>query len=329
MRDNLIDISDSFIRSIIERQGTDVLFECFAALLVRGGKLDVDHIHVIPHENHKRNYKNDIIPAPFEEAEKRGDYFSKNSFEGITMYTSRSAILDYLPEDIYTEPDNSDEYWDETGQARDIKGIEAYREKVKEERKSAYRFFRPLEIEYNKARIQKQLHEVDQLEDFDEILEAFWGDFAIRDQRWARFIRTLHLAPNIVGDKEKTKTLIEYVLGTRVSLNFWVEDACEIPREAFDALTGGENKLGFNVSIGNTVYDYLEVCTLRIENLAAESFYRYFDEQSYDRQLLNEIINHYFPLHLDVRLDFSMKTAKVKYGEEKPIPVLGYSSKLG
>ncbi len=320
---------DEFLRMIIEKQGTDILFECFAGLVARSEDLDSNNIHVIPKENYRRSHKNDIIQAPREDKYVPEHYVQNSDFGYLTMFTSRSSILDYLPEDFYTEADNKLELKDESGRKRSKEEIKLIRERRKKELESALRFFRPLEVEYNKVRIQRELHEIEQLENFDGVLEAFWQEFPIADDRWRRFVRTLHLASHVVGDIEKTKSMIEYVLETPVQIKWEVEASCKMSEEEQKSLTGEKVVLGFNVNLGSTVYDYLETCVLKIEDLSTSEFFGYFDEQSENRQLLNEIIKHYFPLNVDVRLDFSINPKKGKTDGEEAVMVLGYSSTLG
>ncbi len=319
--------TESFFRAIIEKLDTDILFECFAGLLIRSGEVDAGAVHVIPIENYSRNYKNDIIAFSQDEDTGSDCYFELGDEGFLTMYTSRSAVLDYLPEDLYIEPDNTSEFYDEKGERKSVAEIEAYRRKQKEHLKSTERFFRPLEVEYNKVRIERELEELNRLENFDGMLERFWEEFPLTNERWKRFVRTLHLVPAIVGDKDKTKALIEFVLGVPVTLSFTVEECCEVTRQEQQALTGEEMVLGFNMLVGNTIYDYLEVCTLKIENLSTEEFFKYFDEKTEDRKLLDEIIKYYFLLDVEVKLDFSIKDELDK--DEEKVLVLGYSSKLG
>ncbi len=331
MRNNSNSSNELFLRTLIEKLNTDVLFECFAGLVVRSSSLDVNDIHVIPKENHRRNYKNDIIQAPREDDFDPKHYFDKNDRGLLIMYTSRSSMLDYLPEDFYTEPDNTDEFLTETGEKKSKDEIENYREKVKEQLKSAHRFFKPLEVEYNKVRVKRELYELDQIENFDKTLETFWGSFKVTNGRWKRFFRTLHLVSFIIGDEKKTKALIEFVLETEVTLSFDIEEYCEMDDAQRKSLMGDERIMGFNVAVGNAVYDYLEVCTLRVEDLSTEEFFEYFDMESENRKLLDEIVKYYFPLNLEVRLDFSINPHKGIADENNSVavPVLGYSSKLG
>ena len=164
-----------------------------------------------------------------------------------------------------------------------------------------------------------------------KFLALFWRKFNITNDSWKRFVRTLHLVTFIVGDKEKTNALIEYVLETNVSLRFEVEECYEMSDDQKKSLMGEDRVVGFNVNVGNVVYDYLEVCTLMLEDLSTAEFFEYFDEASEERKLLDEIIKFYFPLNMDVRLDFSIDPFKgiSNENESVAVPVLGFSSKLG
>lgn len=319
---------EEWLRTIIEELEIDILFECFTALLLRSKKINPNNVHVIPTHGHTRNFANDLISEPRSFDNDPSNYFTENDHGLVIMYTSRSSILEYLPEDFYTEPDNSNEYQDENGNRRSKREIDAYRDKAKEQLESAHKFFRPLEVEYNKVRIQKELHELTCLEEFDSVLEKFWDQFPVINDRWRRFVRTLHLSPYVVGDLEKTKNLIEYVLDLPVTLSLGVEPATESSPEEMDGLMGTQKILGYNVVFGNVVYDYLDICTLQIENLATSDFLDYFLEDADGRKLVEAMIKHYFPLNVEVRLDFTINPAKENIEDEHPVAILGYSSRL-
>lgn len=321
-------MEEGLVRTILEKLETDILFECFAALLIKKNSVTEEKIQVVPKDNFRRNYKNDIIPAHEKNDFEQELFFEKTDGGTFIMYTSRSSILDYLPEDLYVEPDNTAEIWNDNETKKTPNEIKEYKEQVKAQLKSAKHFFRPLEVEYNKIRIRRELSEVKQLENFDKTLEIFWKQFPIVDKRWRRFVRTLHLVETIVGDETKTKALIEFVLDKTISLSFSIEESLKISDDEQKSLTGDTMILGHNIVLGNTIYDYLEICTLTLEGLTTSEFFEYFDESSNSRKLINEIINYYFPLNIAVRLDFSI-TSDEEYSEEQvPVQVLGYSSTL-
>jgi len=320
--------SEKYLKMLTEQLEVDILFECFAGLTAREKAIAPNDIHVIPKENDQRNYKNDIVPASMASDFEPQRFFEENPLEAFIMYTSRSSILDYLPEDFYAEPDNTDEFYKENGEKRTADELERYRAKTKREAESAVRFFRPIEIEYNKIRIKRELEEVAILENLNLSLNLFWKEFPNTNEKWERFIRTLHLTSFVVGDKEKTIALIEYVLDTTVSLSFDVEECVVVSSEEIKALTGNTPLLGFNVNIGNTIYDYLDIVTLTVKDLSREAFSSYYDKTSDDRKLLEEIINYYFPLNVEVQLNFSIKSTPAAQNKKTSLGVLGYSSKL-
>ncbi len=306
-----ISASESLLHLIHERLETDILFECFAGLLIQSGFFNLDDIHVLPHEHTKRGYKNDIVTAPKEDKYDKTCFFPENLHEILQVYVSRSSLLDYLPEDFFIDP-------------KVLDGKEA-----KEQLDNAQKFFKPLEIEYNKTRIQKELYEIETLGNFDKTLALLWNDFPITNDKWKRFVRTLHLLPFTIGDKEKTKTLIAYVLEHKVSLTFDIEECCQLNKTQKENFTG--NTLGDNIQLGDVVYDYQDICTLKIKNIPASEFSDYLDETSETRRLLQEIIKFYFPMNIEVRLDFSvnyLSDEEAMSPKESIIPFLGYSSHL-
>ncbi len=319
---------EAYLRTIRRQLDTDILFECFAALLIKSGQLDADQIHVIPTDSHKRNFQNDILPVPKEYENEPEHFFTKEDNGPLQVYSSRNSMLDYLPEDFYATPDNTDEFWDETGTARSQKDIDAYRDKVKAEQKSAQRFFRPLEVAYNKLRIERECAEVAHLENLDSLLETLWDDFIVSDPKWQRFVRTVHLVPHIMGDLEKTRALIEYVLDGPIELTVSVDPIAKATSEEIAGLTGSEAILGYNVVFGNAIYDHLICCTLRICSLSTADFYRYFESTSSESKLINTIIDYYFPLTVEVIPDYSIQK-EPRSTAQSEVMVLGYSSQLG
>jgi len=328
MQNDFVASSEGLIRDIIEKQQVDILFECFVGLLMKCEEFNASDVHIIPKDNVRRGYKNDITPIQEESESISKSYFEKIGQQILLICTSRASILDYLPEDFYAEPDNTKEIWNENGEKKSEEEIIKYREQVKEDYENALRFFRPLEVEYNKLRIAREYREVDSLENLDKVLESFWDELSVTNDKWRRFVKTLHLVPFVVGDAGKTKALIEFVLNSTVNLSFSTEAYYSMNKKERDRLFGKEEILGFNVNLGNRIYDYLEVCTLKLEKLSSTSFFEYQDPKSEHRKLLETIKDYYFPLNTEVRLDFS-----IEEGEKDPdkpyIGILGYSAKLG
>jgi hypothetical protein len=317
---------ENSLRTIQQELGVDFLFEPFCAIV--SDHVPKGEIHVIPHDHYSRNYRNDIIPAPYELTHKKDQFVVIVGEQWIQLFTSRSSLLDYLPEIFYVEPDNTKEFFDENQRKRSHQEKEQYREEVKAKIRSAKRFFRPLEVIFNQVRIERELAEISALENFDALFESLWNRYPIKTKHWRRFVRTLHLVRHVVGDLDKTAALIEYVLDTPVTLSLSIEESFEIEESDKKMLMGADNILGYNVIFGNTIFDYLEICTLKLDRISKGRFNNYFSEHSEDRKLLDAIINHYFPLNVEVRLDFSISHEKDIENEER-IPVLGYSSTLG
>lgn len=341
MRNDFVVQSESFLDLIIEELEIDILFECFLGILINSTEIDSNAVHVIPKENYKRNYRNDILPIPNDGSLLSGleGYIQTNNVDGITIYTSRSAILDYLPENLYARPDNVSEFFEEENEASVTKEYEnklrlakkKQREKEREELDSAKRFFVPLEIEYNKVRIARELNEVNNFQNFDQTIDLLWGKKLVANDKWKRFVRTLHLVNYVIGDKKKTTALIEFVLGTKIQLEFSINKSFVLDPKQRKTLIGSEIILGHNMSLGNSIYDYLEVCTIMIQEISFEDFYNYIDDQSEDKRLINEMIEHYFPLNVEVKIDFTLKSKSentLERAEDQPLMVLGYSSTL-
>ena len=244
------------LETIAIKLETDILFECFAGLLVNGKVFEEDDIHVLPASNFKRNYRNDITEIEKQEtAEERL----------IKLISSRNSILNYLPESFYVNPDDDQGAGKETSKYKKTEKRETSRKAFQKKLDSARNFFKPLEVEYNKVRIRRELDEVSLLEDYNPLLRELWKGFPVNTAAERRFVSTLHLLPYVVGNKTKTQSLIEYVLAKKVTLEFDVREKTTLPTELQPTL--GQCALGYNTSVGGDIYEYALVCTFTVLSL--------------------------------------------------------------
>jgi len=283
---------------------TDILVECFAAMVANSGTYAENEIHILPAHNFRRNYRNDIVGIKQLTIEdEKNDYEEERI---LNIQTSRTGVLDYLPEAFFEQKpfklrDETIEQWQ--------KRIEEYWKKLPEKNESAQRFFRPLEIEYNKIRIRRERREVNLLRDKNPLLKRIWKEFATDTLAQRRFVSTLHLLTYVVGDKHKTKHLIEYVLGKKITLQFGVREKTELPADLKPTIGSAGLALGFNSNIGSDIYEYAQTCTFTIMDLQKREFFDYQDPQSVPRKLLDTIEKYYFPLDVEVSFSFQISTA--------------------
>ena len=343
--------------SIIQHKlSTDILAETFAALLLHSDyqlSYSKDLVHLIPKNHFQRNYRPDITDIQIDDEWESDDVSSPDL---IKIFTSRSSILDNLPETIFWDPDsekqdpeahNSSENEQKTDLTKEEKK-ERERERKRKAVESANKFFIPLEVAYNQVRISKESKELQLIQDFGEILLNFWKTFTDKfdfldikellkaqsdapksHKAWSRFLRTLHLVSYVVGDRKKTQELVSFVLGKPISLQEEIVTEAELP----DDLKGkmGEFILGYNFNVGNVFKSFTRVCIIHIGGIESDEFYEYYKKNSETSKLLNEIMNYYFPLDVQVRFEFKVQPAESNFvlnDSGEGAPILGYFSTL-
>jgi len=283
---------------------TDILFECFAGMVADSEAYEENEIHILPTHNFRRNYRNDIIKLKHLLIEdEKNDYEEERI---LNIETSRTGILDYLPEAFFEQKpfklkDESIEKWQ--------KRLDDYWKKLPEKTESAQRFFRPLEIEYNKIRIRRERSEINLLRDNNPLLEKIWRQFPIDTLPQRRFVSTLHLLTYVVGNEYKTKYLIEYVLGKKITLEFGVREKTELPGDLKPTIGSKGMALGFSSNIGSDIYEYAQTCTFTVMDLQKREFFEYQDAETVPGKLLATLEKYYFPLDVEVNFNFQISTA--------------------
>lgn len=321
------DLQSSIRASLLNIHGrleSDILAECFAEMLISSGHFSEEQIHLLPKDQFKRNYSNDITRIELDEdliTKEESDKYETEQL--LKISTSRSSILDNLPETFYIDPfeeeaENAYQQEDQILQKR------ARQQKILD---SANRFFKPLEVAYNRVRIRREREEVKLLEKYDDLLREFWKNISDATPAWDRFLRSLHLVSYVVGNKAQTKALIEFVLEKPVELSEHIEDQVELPKELKSGL--GDIGLGYNFNVGNVIPSYIRIITLRICNLNPEEFQKYYDEQSSEGRLLQELAKYYFPLDVDIKFDYRINPENEAFSFGKgDNAILGFSSKI-
>lgn len=292
----------SLLDTISTKLETDILFECFAGLVADTKSYSANNIHVLPVQNFRRNYDNDISTVKELRIEdEKNDYKEERVLE---IHTSRNSILDYLPEAFFEQKpfklkNETKEQWQQR--------LDNYWKLLPKKIESAKIFFQPLEIEYNKIRVYRERGEVELLKNKNPLLEKIWQQFPIKTPAQRRFVSTLHLLTYVIGDGKKTKHLIQYVLGKKITLEFGVRQKTTLPDTLKPAL--GQCALGFSTNIGNEIYEYARTCKLTIMDLGKREFFDYQDKTSIPGIILTTIEKYYFPLDIEVEKDFKISTA--------------------
>lgn len=295
------------------RANSDILFECFVGLLINSKVHKDENIHVLPTENFKRRYRFDMVRL-----EEDQEYFERTGTELLKIHTSRQSIIDYLPEIFYAS--NTYDFVEKKGEDPEKRRfrLEQFRKRHQNRINSAKNFFKPLEVQYNKVRIDKELKEVKLLEEQNNLLETFWERFPVESLEEQRFVNTLHLLPYTVGNIELTQQLIEYTLQKKVSIKLTIREKAMLPDRLKPKMD--ECLLGYNTNVGSEVFEYLPICTVTIEGLSKVELSKYLNKSISENKLLAAIEKYYFPLDVEVQYNFEVKremiTRKKQSGEE-------------
>lgn len=322
----LLNQAKRLLSNITGLNRTDVLFECYVALLINMQKNvnedeTLKYIHILPTDSPKRSYRHDIITDE--------KYPQINKYDYLEIRNSRNSLTDYLPEAFFAIP-----YKDENSD-------------IEEHIQSAKTFFRPLEIEYNTIRVKKELKETELLRNYHELLTHFWNGeiaadsdnkakFPIETAEDKRFLNTLHLIPLFIGDERKTTKMIEYVLDKKVTLKFNIEEKTALPNEHSACISSDTKKqymLGDNLYLNSVIYHYTQICTVAISDIPKKEMYSYLNDEV---EIIRRIKDYYFPLDIEVRFAYKMlenkagkaTLFKVELDEREGEGLLGYSTRL-
>lgn len=305
--------ADKMLKNVSSSLGldTDILVECFAGLVAEGELFATDNIHIIPSENPNRNFRNDITSIDHDNDGKRSL---------LKISTSRPNILDYLPECFYIRPDERFEEDKNESIEQRKKRHRQYKDFYNNKLESARKFFVPLEVAYNKVRLTRELDELDMLERSVPLFQELWREFPSNTNAEKRFIKTLHLLKNVIGDIQKTKILIEYVLGYSVKidvrhLNKQALETQELPHLKGAAEKNGNRlfRLGDKSTLGKYIYHYRTEYVLTVLNVSKEDYALFKDKQSELGTLIENIKDYYFPLDVDVRDEYVVSSGVVRY----------------
>ncbi len=293
----------SLLKTISVKLETDILFECFAGLVADGQSYTTENIHILPTENFRRSYRNDIAKIKELLIEDEQNNYEEELI--LEIETSRNSILDYLPEAFFEQKpfklkDETKEQWE--------RRMQIYWETLPKRVQSAGIFFRPLEVEYNKVRVSRERNEVDLLRDKNPLLEKIWRQFPIDTPAQRRFVSTLHLLTYVVGDEQKTKYLIQYVLAKEIDLEFGIREKTELPDDLKPAVGKAGIALGFNTNVGSDIYEYATTCTFTVMELGKREFFEYQDAKTIPGKLLATIEKYYFPLDVEVNFNYEIST---------------------
>lgn len=330
MEKNIEKEINSSLIALQSKFGTDILAECFAGILINSGKFSERQVHILPKDQFRRNYSADISELEVE-ADILDTHPLQLSVEGyeflLKLFTSRSSTLDNLPETFYIHPFEEEE----ENEYQKIAERQKKRDQQKQILDAARRFFIPLDIAFNQVRVRRELEEIRLQERFDELLCQLWPHLDQKNAAWGRFMCSLHLVSYVVGDRNKTKELIEFVLQKPIKFKEHIQEAAELPEHMKSNM--GELELGYDFNVGNVIPCFIRVVTVVIRELSPLEFMEYYDESSATGKLLIELGKYYFPLDTDVQFDFIIQPDRERFSfgsnqEEENYAILGFSSKI-
>jgi len=300
---------------IIQKLSTDVLAEEFAAMLINDKIVDEDDIHLIPSDVNARNFNNDIVYFKNIPDENYEDRY-------LEIGLSRLNILNALPQSFFVEFDGSESKTQEEKQRK--------RDDFSEKLSSAKKFFRPIEIEYNKTRVKKALNEQELVSNSSNLLYSFWGEQKIGSVEEQKVLKTMHILPYIIGNKEKTERLINYILDKETSISYYTVAISDLEKEEQVKLVDWQ--LGVNTYLNNQVYSYERYCNVTISNIDNLEFHLYYKRSKKHGIILDKIAKYYFPIDVNVEYKYKIKYEtsffQLDNEYENGNGILGYSTRI-
>lgn len=301
---------------LINTLKTDILAEVLAATIVDDGIVNrQDDVFFLPSKKNNRTFENDIINLRKLEDEEGEDRY-------IEIETSRSSIINGLPESFYIEYTSKEaKTEEERNQQRD-----AFQATLQ----AAQSYFKPIELLYNQSRINLELKELTLNKNNSQLLYNFWGERHLGSEEEKRFLKTMHLLPYVVGNTKRTQQLINYVLEKKSNITIEVKPLSKLPKESEPSL--GNMHLGFNTYINNSAYTYQKIAKVHIHDISNTEFHLYYKHSQIHGIILDRIEKYYFPLDVKIQYEFYIdeNTSFFKLDEkyENGNGILGYSTKI-
>ena len=239
--------------------------------------------------------------------------------EYVVIKTPKEGFYDMLPEGLFHHPSAH-------RTAATAKEISKAIKRRKEEEQQARKFFIPFEAAINYQRTETAFYEarLDKRNQYDELVRLFaphWEIFELLDERQANLF--LHLIPilhNIRDDHPVAETVLEMMLGLPVKLRLRSQQPFRPAAPILSVM--GDSVLGVNLTTGNEVYDDGEnEILIQIGPLTAEAFQRFMPGGQKEK-LLERLIDHLLPAHLDVVTTFEL------LGEERAVRLCDEESVL-
>lgn len=238
--------------------------------------------------------------------------------EYVVIKTPKEGLYDMLPEGLFHHPSShkSNSTVKEIGKA--IK-------RRKEEEQQARRFFIPFEAAINHLRTQLAFYEarLDKRGQHDELVSIFTGEWEIfqyLDTRQANLF--LYLIP-ILHDIRDNHPVVEVVMEMMLQLPVTVRLRGQMPLYPAEPILSimGDSALGVNLTTGNEVFDEgVDEILITIGPVTSEAFQQFMPGGK-NEKLLEMLIDHLLPVHLDVVTEFELgeRDRTVRLADEEGI----------
>lgn len=273
----------------------DFKAEVTAAEMIELG-VPADRIVILLLGAAKRSMRRDVQSIEEESsAYDHGDY--------VVIKTPKEGLYDMLPEGLFHHPSAHKT-------SATVKEISKAIKRRKEEEEQARKFFIPFEAAINHLRTQTAFYEnrLDKRSQYDDLVNNFtshWEIFEQLDARQANLF--LHLIPilhDLRDDHPAVQLILEMMLELPVKLRLRSQPPLH-PAEPILSVMG-DSVLGVNLTTGNEVYDEGADEILITIGPVSSGVFQQFMPGGKKEKLLEILIDHLLPVHVDVVTDFEL-----------------------
>lgn len=225
--------------------------------------------------------------------------------EYVVIKTPKEGLYDMLPEGLFHHPSSHKSN-------ATVKEISKAIKRRKEEEQQARRFFIPFEAAINHLRTQLAFYEarLDKRSQHDELVSIFTGEWEIFEHLDARQANLfLYLIP-ILHDIRDNHPVVELIMEMMLDLPVKVRLRSQMPLRPTEPILSimGDSALGVNLTTGNEVFDEgVDEILITVGPVSSEGFQQFMPGGK-SATLLEMLIDHLLPVHLDVVTEFELGT---------------------
>ena len=224
--------------------------------------------------------------------------------EYVVIKTPKEGFYDMLPEGLFHHPTAHKS-------AATVKEVGKAIKRRKGEEQEARRFFIPFEAAINHLRTQMAFYEnrLDKRSQYDELVNVFTARWEIFEQLDAQqsnlFLHLIPILHHLRDNHPVVETIMEMMLRLPVKVRLRSQQPFR-PAEPILSVMG-DSVLGVNLTTGNEVYDEgVDEILVKIGPVSGEVFQQ-FMPRGQKEKLLEALIDHFLPVHLDVVTEFELQ----------------------